>query len=107
VKWRFFHNFGGPVESNQRRIIELLQILASEPMPSRGFETPENEFERHQQRKHEAAVREIAQGFDICSFGQSFPKVPNWPNGQSPWFPIGSRRSPFERGFGKTCPKKK
>jgi hypothetical protein len=41
-------------------VIDLLSILASDPTPSRGFETQEREFERHQQRKHEA-LREIAQ----------------------------------------------
>jgi hypothetical protein len=36
------------------RIIELLKILASSPEPSRGFELPEAQFERHQQKKHRA-----------------------------------------------------
>jgi hypothetical protein len=45
---------------NSNHIIELLSVLASEPSPSRGFETQESEFERHQKSKHEA-LREIAQ----------------------------------------------
>jgi hypothetical protein len=44
---------------NSDHIIELLSILASEPMPSQGFELPENEFEDHQKRRHKA-LREIA-----------------------------------------------
>jgi hypothetical protein len=50
----------GASVDNSNHIIELLSILASDPTPSRGFETKESEFERHQQRKHEA-LREIAQ----------------------------------------------
>jgi hypothetical protein len=45
---------------NSNHIIDLLSVLASDPTPSTGFETQESEFERHQQRKHEA-LREIAQ----------------------------------------------
>ena len=41
---------------NNSRIIQLLTSLASSPMPSPGFETPENEFERHQQEKHKALL---------------------------------------------------
>jgi hypothetical protein len=40
--------------ADTNRIIELLTILVSEPTPSQGFELPKNEFERHQQRRHEA-----------------------------------------------------
>jgi hypothetical protein len=38
------------------RIVELLTVLTSSPMPSRGFELPENEFERHQQTKFRALL---------------------------------------------------
>jgi hypothetical protein len=48
------------MKDNSDRIIALLTILASAPRPSRGFETPEAEFERYQQYRHEA-LRELAQ----------------------------------------------
>ena len=47
------------MDSN-RRIIELLQILASEPKPSPSFELQEDTFEQQQQLKH-AALRSLAQ----------------------------------------------
>jgi hypothetical protein len=43
--------------NNIGRIIELLTILTSTLEPSRGFETRESEFERHQQTKHRALGR--------------------------------------------------
>jgi hypothetical protein len=39
---------------NSNHIIELLSVLASDPSPSRGFETQESEFERHQQERQKA-----------------------------------------------------
>jgi hypothetical protein len=44
--------------NNIGRIIELLTILTSTVEPSRGFETRESEFARHQQTKHRALGRE-------------------------------------------------
>jgi hypothetical protein len=41
---------------NNSRIVRLLEILTSSPEPSRGFETPEDEFERDQQKKHQALL---------------------------------------------------
>jgi hypothetical protein len=42
--------------ADTNRIIELLAILASDPSPSRGFETQESEFERHQQERQKALL---------------------------------------------------
>jgi hypothetical protein len=47
------------MDSTHRRIIELLQILTSDPTQSPGFELPENTFEQHQIKKHEA-LRKLA-----------------------------------------------
>ena len=44
-------------DSHHQKILELLTILASEPMPSQGFETQESEFERNQKHWHEALCR--------------------------------------------------
>jgi len=41
---------------NNNRIIKLLEALTSSPEPSRGFESPDDEFERHQQKKHKALL---------------------------------------------------
>jgi hypothetical protein len=41
---------------NNSRIVRLLKILASSPEPSRGFETPEDEFERYQRTRHKALL---------------------------------------------------
>jgi hypothetical protein len=42
--------------NNSGCIIELLRVLTSPPEPSQGFELPEIQFERHQQRKHRALL---------------------------------------------------
>jgi hypothetical protein len=49
----------GASADNSNHIIDLLSILASDPSPSRGLEMPENTFEQHQIKKHEA-LRKLA-----------------------------------------------
>ena len=43
--------------NNSGRVIDLLKILTSSPEPSRGFETPEDEFERYQRTRHKALLQ--------------------------------------------------
>jgi hypothetical protein len=45
---------------NNERIIRLLHVLTSSPEPSQGFELPENEFERHQQKRFKALIELIS-----------------------------------------------
>lgn len=48
------------MRDNTGRIIQLLKTLVSSPQPAQNFETPESQFERHQQVKHRA-LQELAQ----------------------------------------------
>ncbi len=56
------------------RIIELLQILASEPKPSPGFELQEDTFEQLQQLKH-VALRSLAQHQSNRTVFQMFARI--------------------------------
>jgi hypothetical protein len=56
------------------RIIELLQILGSEPRSSPGFELYEDIFEQHQQLRH-VALRSLAQHQSNRTVFQMFARI--------------------------------